>query len=130
MTAFEQAKLLGVQIKSIPSWAPMAGITLLGKYVCIAKGFEDREDLVAHELVHVEQQRAAGSKFYFNYLFRPHERAKYEAEAYAVQIWEYRTWTIEEAAEAMSGPLYLHMCSYDQAMALLKALAPADIHVA
>src|SRR5512138_27418 len=65
----------------LPRWAPMAAITI-GQRI-FAKRSAD-ETVLAHEGVHVEQQRRDGWSFYWRYIVSPRRRMEYEAEAYAV----------------------------------------------
>ena len=66
----------------LPRWAPMIGITLLGR-VFAQRGIGPLD--LAHEAVHVEQQRADGWRFDVRYVFSRRWRVRYEARAYAVQ---------------------------------------------
>ena len=99
----------------LPSWAPMAAITLFGRV--FAKPDIQPWDL-EHELVHVRQQAADGFKFYLRYLFLPRARALYEAEAYAVQA--RAGCNVEELGGLIASWLYLWPCSRARAAELIR----------
>lgn len=106
-----------VRVRRLPSWAPMAGWTFLGT-VWLKEG---AEGCLPHEIVHVEQQRRDGIRFYLRYVFSPSWRVRYEAEAYALDVREGRT-TAERAARILSGSLYLWPCSYETALAAIRGV--------
>jgi hypothetical protein len=87
----------------LPSWAPMAGLTL-GHHVFLKA--TAGEAVSEHELVHVAQQERDGAwRFYVRYLFSARWRVRYESEAYAVQA---RAGVpVERLAATLAGPLYL-----------------------
>lgn len=104
-------------VHRLPSWLPMAAITL-GDHV-FAK-WPDDLDLLAHEAVHIAQQRRDGAwKFYWRYVTSSDWRVRYEAEAYADDVRRgYQT--LERAARLLSGPLYLWPCSFEEALEALR----------
>ncbi len=109
---------MAVRLRFLPRWAPMAGWSFAG-CIWIRRGERDPAGIVEHESVHLEQQRRDGIwRWHLRYVFRPSWRARYEAEAYKVDIAAGR-WTVDEAAQVIAGPLYLVPCSYEKARALL-----------
>jgi hypothetical protein len=48
--------------------------------------FEQAQDTLVHEFVHVNQYRRDGLTFMFRYVTNPGWRARYEAEAYATNL--------------------------------------------
>ena len=109
-------------IRRLPSWAPMAGLTL-GSTVLLKRG---QESCLAHELVHVAQQAQDGFlRFAWRYATSAAWRVRYEAPAYAVDV-RNRRHTLDSAARALSGPLYWRPCSYDEArVAIQRAMEGA-----
>jgi muconolactone delta-isomerase len=66
------------------SW--VAGIALYW-WVLVRRDAPERERLIAHEQVHIAQQRRDGLlRFLWRYLARGQWRARYEAEAYAEDV--------------------------------------------
>ena len=105
----------------LPSFAPMAGITLFG-HVFVQRTVD--EGTLAHEAVHVAQQRRDGWRFYLRYAFSARWRVRYEAEAYAVNF--RNGGRLERLARTLAGPLYLWPCTVEEARAgILAAAAPA-----
>jgi hypothetical protein len=96
----------------------MAGWTFLGA-VWLKEG---AESCLPHELVHVEQQRRDGWRFYPRYAFSRAWRVRYEAEAYRVDVASGRL-AAEQAARILSGSLYLWPCSYEEAFAAIRGIA-------
>jgi hypothetical protein len=102
------------KIKTLPSWAPMAGWAFAGR-VWVREGVRDREGIIAHEMVHVDQQRRDGIwKFHWRYVVSKKWRLAYEAEAYALDVSTGRR-TFEWAARSLSSKLYLNMCTFEEA---------------
>ena len=103
----------------LPRWAPMIGITLLGR-VFAQRGIGPLD--LAHEAVHVEQQRADGWRFYVRYVFSRRWRVRYEARAYAVQARAGRPIEGEHGLAAqLAGPLYLWPCSRAEAAEAIRS---------
>lgn len=102
-------------LRVLPRWAPMAAIT-------IARVVFARRDVsaatLAHEEIHVHQQRRDGLRFYVRYVFSVGWRVRYEAEAYAVSV-RIGSMTLDQAARALAGPLYLWPCSIGAARAAI-----------
>lgn len=98
----------------LPSWTPMAAITLFQR-VFAQRGVGS--SVLAHEAVHIEQQKRDGWRFYIRYIFSGDWRAKYEAEAYAVNA--SGEIGIEYYAKILSGSLYLWPCSFERAKELI-----------
>src|SRR5512138_3257662 len=94
----------------LPRWAPMAAITI-GQRI-FAKRSAD-ETVLAHEGVHVEQQRRDGWSFYWRYIVSPRRRMEYEAEAYAVNY--VAGASLAWIAKTLSGPLYFWPCDRHEA---------------
>jgi hypothetical protein len=115
--ALELARAQGVRIHRLPSWAPMGGWTFLHVWLRHESGVT-----LAHELVHVAQQRRDRSLFFLRYVFSARWRVRYEVEAYQVDRAHGRS--AQAIARALSGPLYLWACSFDEAVELLAAAAP------
>lgn len=106
-------------IRRLPRWAPMVGWAFAGR-IWVRVDARDREGVIAHERVHLFQQWRDGVwRWHLRYVFRPSWRARYEAEAYRVDIARGRA-TVASAARAISGPLYLWPCGYAEAVALLR----------
>lgn len=105
-------------VHKLPNWMPMGGITF-GKHV-----FVKSLSYVPHESVHVQQQYANPVWFWVSYLLllpiglNPWRR-DWEAEAYAVDV-KSGLVTLEQAAEYLSGGLYLWPCSAKQAAAAIQ----------
>lgn len=95
----------------LPSWAPMGGITLFQR-VFLQKDAGER--LLAHEAVHVKQQKRDGNwRFLWRYVTSAKWRVQYEAEAYATNLVAGED--LDDLARMLSGPLYLYPCSFDTA---------------
>lgn len=107
-------------IRFLPEWAPMAGITLVPLGAIFVKRSQLSPALLEHEQVHVEQQKRDGWRFFWRYVFSPSWRVRYEVEAYKVDVARGRL-TVSEAAEALSGPLYWHPCTYEEAVLALRS---------
>lgn len=101
-----------MKLGRLPSWAPMAGFTFLGR-IYLKSGCEA---LIPHESVHVEQQRRDGWRFYWRYVFRPKWRVRYEGEAYAVDV-RSGLRTLDSVAADLASGLYLSPCSEAEAAA-------------
>lgn len=114
--AQRRAEEAGVTVHRLPPWAPMGGWTFLHVWLKRESGVT-----LAHELVHVAQQRRNGLLFFLQYVFSPRWRVRYEVEAYQVDLEHGRS--PEDVARALSGPLYLWPCSYDEALDLLTEAA-------
>jgi hypothetical protein len=103
----------------LPGWAPMIGITILGR-VLAQRGIGPLD--LAHEAVHVEQQRVDGWRFYVRYVLSRGWRVRYEAPAYAVQA---RAGCPVEGerglAAQLAGPLYLWPCSRAEAAQAIRS---------
>lgn len=81
--------------------------------------------LIAHEQVHVEQQKRDGWRFYWRYLSSRWWRMMYEAEAYA----ESARWPgakISGLAWYLSGKTYGHCCTYEEAEEAIRSFLPVD----
>ena len=60
----ERARLVGV-----PVLTPGVAAMTLGRWILVRRGHEDDRDLIAHELVHVQQWRELGAaRFLMRYL--------------------------------------------------------------
>jgi hypothetical protein len=115
--ALELARAQGVRIHRLPGWAPMAGWTCWHVWMKRESGIT-----LAHELIHVQQQRRDGILFFLRYVFSARWRVRYEVEAYQVDRAHGRS--AEAIARALSGPLYLWACSYERALELVAGAAP------
>lgn len=104
-----------VRLKRLWRWLPMGGIAIK-PYVFIKH--PNYYWILAHELVHIEQQRRDGLLlFLLKYFFVPKYRVAYEAEAYAESV--RRGLRLEACATHLSSGLYLWACSYDKAKQLI-----------
>jgi hypothetical protein len=89
----------------------MSGITL-GRTIWLKDPGD--ETVLAHELVHAQQQKADGFwTFLLRYVFSMGWRMAYEGEAYAESV--RRGERLEFAAQLLSGPLYFWPCSREEA---------------
>ncbi len=89
------------------------------------------DDVLAHELVHVRQQKEIGRDIWWDkYLEDAQFRLEQELEAYGTQVKYIREHTerttrnqrrmmIDRIADTLSGELYGHMISYEQAKKFL-----------
>lgn len=101
-------------LHKLPSWAPMAGLTI-GQHIFLKHlGDPNYHYILQHEIVHAEQFKQYGFWcFIFHYIFSREWRANLEAEAYATNILNGQS--LHSCAKSLSGPLYLWPCSYIEA---------------
>ena len=104
----------------VPEWFWFDGITVLGR-VFAKKSAPQR--LIDHEMVHVGQQAADGWRFYVRYTFSRRWRARYEAQAYAVQVRAGES--LSAVAALLASWRYLWPCSKSTAAQLIDAEARA-----
>ena len=100
-------------------WLPMEGICLFGHIFV-----KDKADVltITHEQVHARQQKERPLMFWLSYIFWPPARARYEAEAYAVQANAGCPVDGDQGLAAMlSGMMYLWCCSRAKAAELIES---------
>lgn len=118
MTTWEDAKKVaedgGARLHKLPNFMWMAGITL-GRHIFVKDG---QQDCIRHEMVHVKQQREDGILFFIRYVFSKRWRVRYEAPAYALDVVDGRR-GLDNAARALSGPLYGNACTFPEARAAI-----------
>lgn len=84
------------------------------------------EDLLVHELVHLDQQKRVGVKeWVYDFLYVPQKRLEYEVEAYRKQIASIkdgnrRTRVWLQSATNLSSALYGNVISREAALKALK----------
>ena len=124
-----------------PIWAEvidMIGATPRGAIFCWGDkiynpdGIIVRDYLIAHEVVHEDQQRATGSPeaWWVRYLDDPWFRVQEEVEAYGAQYRfmckrakdrNMQTRILTDLARSLSGPLYGNAITHQKAMEWIKA---------
>lgn len=84
------------------------------------------DDLIVHEMIHHKQQKRDGLKYWVrNYLEDHNYRLQQELEAYREQLKSikdrnHRARIRLESAKSLSSALYGNICTYEQALNLLK----------
>jgi hypothetical protein len=97
-------------LHTLPDWSPMGGIAL-GRHVFLQPSQQNPIG-IGHELVHVRQQADGPVRFWATYVFSPHWRLRWEAEAYAVQARAGCPIQGDQGLAAyLSGPAYLWTAS-------------------
>lgn len=98
-----------------------------GDTIHAKEGVELTGDVIAHELVHMEQQKGVGpERWWIRYLNDPGFRLRSETEAYRVQYMyalehynsKFRKRLLHHMAGAMAR-LYGGICTYDEALSLI-----------
>jgi hypothetical protein len=101
-------------LHTLPEWSPMGGIAL-GRHVFLQPSQQNPIG-IGHELVHVRQQADGPIRFWATYVFSPHWRLRWEAEAYAVQARAGCPIQGDQGLAAyLSGPAYLWTASRAEA---------------
>ena len=101
----------------LPDWWPAGGHAVACR-ILAKRGASSV--VLDHEAVHVAQQRRDGwVRWLWRYVVSRGWRARYEAEAYAVQVRAGHS--LDVMARRLAGPMYLWPCSVDEARRLIAA---------